>query len=252
MGGEQAPGRRAVRLAHVRSPELVGGALLVVPIGSIEQHGPHLPLSTDLVVAEHAAERAADELAAGSDAPEGGVVLAPAVPYGSSGEHQGFPGTASIGREALRMVVIELVRSVSDWAAWTVFVNGHGGNAPTLAEALTQLRDEGHDVAWAPCSPPGSDAHAGRAETSMMLALHSDRVALDLAEPGPTAPIEELLPRLQEEGVRAVSPNGVLGDPTGASAEEGAALLDAVVADVVARISDWQLGRNAVLERLSP
>src|SRR3712207_8629966 len=84
-------------LADLRSPAVTGD-LLVVPLGATEQHGPHLPLGTDTVIAS--------ALAASLDA-----VVAPALPYGSSGEHAGFPGTLSIGREALVHVLVELVRS---------------------------------------------------------------------------------------------------------------------------------------------
>ena len=81
------------------------------------------------------------------------------------------------------------------------------------------------------------DAHAGRTETSLLLAIDPGAVRLQLAEPGRTEPIATLLPRLRAEGVRPVSSNGVLGDPTGASAEEGRALLDALVRDLAAAVS---------------
>ena len=84
---------------------------------------------------------------------------------------------------------------------------------------------------------PGGDAHAGRTETSLMLALDGAAVRMELAEPGCTEPVDRLLPRLRAEGVRPVSSNGVLGDPTGATAEEGRALLDALVADLVASVT---------------
>ena len=86
------------------------------------------------------------------------------------------------------------------------------------------LRYEGRDVAWLPCAIPGADAHAGYAETALMLHLRADGVDLDAAEPGNTDPIADLLPRLRNGGLAAVTTNGVLGDPTGASAEEGARL----------------------------
>jgi mycofactocin precursor peptide peptidase len=78
------------------------------------------------------------------------------------------------------------------------------------------------------------DAHAGRAETSMMLHLAPERVRVDLAEPGVTDPVATLLPTLVRRGVRAVSPNGVLGDPLGASAAEGARLVEGLVTAAVA------------------
>ena len=80
----------------------------------------------------------------------------------------------------------------------------------------------------------GGDAHAGRTETSLMLAIDQEAVRLEAAEPGCTEPLASLLPRLRAEGVRPVSSNGVLGDPTGATAEEGRALLGALVADLSA------------------
>jgi creatinine amidohydrolase len=167
--------------------------------------------------------------------------------YGNSGEHAGFPGTVSIGHEALTLILIELVRSLSLWASRTVFVNGHGGNARTLASAVTQLRAEGHQVAWTGCDFPGGDAHAGRTETSVMLHLTPADVELGAAEAGNTAPLTALLPQLVAGGIRAVAPNGVLGDPAGASAQEGRRLLDAQGGTVARRISAFTADRHGRL-----
>jgi len=219
------------RLAELRWPEAAGVDLLVVPVGSTEQHGPHLPLATDAIVAAAVAERLVAALVEDGV----GAVLGPTVPYGASGEHEGFPGTVSIGHGALRALLVELVRSASAWAPRTLLVNGHGGNAPTLDAVVALLESEGRPTAWLPCGVRGADAHAGRAETSLLLQLRPDLVALDAAEPGAVEPIAGLLPRLRAEGVRAVAPNGVLGDPTGASAAEGAALLRAMVASATER-----------------
>jgi mycofactocin system creatininase family protein len=164
------------------------------------------------------------------------VVVAPALPYGSSGEHAGFAGTLSIGQEALERVVVELVRSADAFAA-VVLVSGHGGNAEPLARAVAVLRSEGRRVgAWSP-RITGGDAHAGRTETSLLLALDPAAVWLDRAEAGATAPLSELMPALRAGGVRAVSANGVLGDPAGASAAEGERILDALVADLERSLS---------------
>ncbi|HEX7132089.1 MAG TPA: mycofactocin biosynthesis peptidyl-dipeptidase MftE [Iamia sp.] len=217
-----------MKLSRLTSPTVPGGATLVVPLGSTEQHGPHLPLGTDTAVAVAVCDRLAARRA--------DVVVAPALPYGSSGEHAGFAGTLSIGQEALERVVVELVRSADAFAA-VVLVSGHGGNAEPLARAVAVLRSEGRRVeAWSP-RIAGGDAHAGRTETSLLLALDPAAVWLDRAEAGATAPLSELMPALRDGGVRAVSANGVLGDPTGASAAEGEQILDALVADLERSLS---------------
>lgn len=214
-------------IADATWPELEQIELVVVPVGSIEQHGPHLPLDTDVTIAVGVAEAVAAAL--------DGAWVAPAVVYGSSGEHQGFPGTSSIGTDVLRLMLVELVRSMRTWTRRVLFVNAHGGNLQALTGAVRQLVDEGHDVAWAPCATEDVDLHAGRTETSLMLHLRPTSARLDLAEAGNTRPLTEILPALVASGVRDVSANGVLGDPAGASAEEGALLFDRMVRDVLAR-----------------
>jgi mycofactocin precursor peptide peptidase len=214
-------------------PALPDRPILVVPLGSVEQHGHHLPLGTDTSVACAAAEAAVGSL--------DGVLLAPALAYGASGEHEGFPGTVSIGTEALTGLLVEYGRSAGRWAGRVLIVNGHGGNLDALRTAVPVLRSEGRDVAWFPCGVPGGDAHAGRTETSLMLHVEPRWVVGDRAAPGNTTPIGELLPRLRADGMRAVSPTGVLGDPTGASAEEGSALLTAMVARLVAAAGAWDV-----------
>ena len=223
-----------MRLTEATWPDLEGRApLVVVPLGSVEQHGRHLPLTTDTAVAVAVAEAAVPSLP--------GAVLAPALAYGASGEHEDFPGTVSIGTEALRALLVEYGRSVGRWAGRLLVVNGHGGNTDALRSALPLLRAEGRDVAWFPCGVPGGDAHAGRTETSLMLHVEPGVVREALAAPGETAPIGELLPRLRAEGVRAVSPDGVLGDPTGAGAAEGTVLLDALVGRLAAAVGSWDV-----------
>ena len=208
---------------------------LVVPLGSCEQHGPHLPFDVDTCVASAVAARLDD------------VVVGPAVPYGASGEHEGFAGTLSIGTAALTLLLVELGRSATRWASSVLLVNGHGGNATALVAAVTQLRGEGRDVAWWPCAVPGADAHAGRTETSLALALLPERVRPERAVAGVTEPVGSLMTRLRADGVAGVSANGVLGDPAGASAAEGDALLDGLAQRLRSAVSRWRVGDDGRL-----
>ncbi|WP_435769066.1 mycofactocin biosynthesis peptidyl-dipeptidase MftE [Nocardioides sp. SYSU DS0651] len=219
-------GERA--LAAATSPGLPSAPTVLVPVGSTEQHGPHLPLDTDTVIAVEVAKGAADALTRRGHE----TFVAPAIAYGSSGEHQDFPGTSSIGTAVLRGVLVELTRSLSTWASRVIFVNAHGGNVTALRDAIDQLQHEGRHVAWVPCATEDVDLHAGRTETSLMLHLAPWNVRLSRAEAGNAGSLAELLPLMIEGGVKAVSPNGVLGDPAGATAAEGVALLESMVADV--------------------
>jgi creatinine amidohydrolase len=113
-------------------------------------------------------------------------------------------------------------------------VSTHGGNQETVDRAVTRLRAESRNVArWSPKTDDPTDSHAGRFETSCLLAIQPESVRQDRFEPGNTSPISELMPRLRRSGISGVSPSGVLGDPTGASASLGAELLDRWTADLV-------------------
>jgi creatinine amidohydrolase len=211
-------------------PGVDRGAILAVPVGSTEQHGPHLPLSTDTDVAVALCEGLAEV--------RDDVLIAPPLAYGSSGEHAGFAGTLSIGQEALELLLVELGRSAGETFARVLLVSAHGGNHDPVTRAVARLREESRDVRvhmprWA------GEPHAGRTETAMILSLTPSRVLMDRAEAGNTRPIAELLPALRAGGVRAVAANGVLGDPRGAAAEEGSALLDELTAVLVKDVEGW-------------
>ena len=218
------------RLGELASPALGGGRpVLVLPLGSCEQHGPHLPLGTDTFVAAELAQR----LAARSP----GIVVAPPMGVSASGEHAGFPGTLSIGTDVTAAVLVEIARSAG-WAAGLVIVNGHGGNAEAVARAVTKIRAEGRNVhAWWPRIEDG-DAHAGRTETSLMLAINPALVDVQGASPGDLRPLGEITAELRVGGVGGVSPSGVLGDPTDATLEHGRDLLDILTDDLVTAVDE--------------
>lgn len=213
------------------------GLLLVVPVGATEQHGPHLPFTTDTDIAVALAE--------GLDRERDDVVVAPPVAIGSSGEHQGFPGTLSIGRDATELVLVELGRSATETFRRVLLVSTHGGNADPVRAAVARLRGEGRDVrAWSP--DWDGDLHAGHAETSIMLVLHPDRVLGERRVRGATAPLRELLPVMRRAGVAGVSPSGVLGDATTASADDGRTLLRRAAADLAGLAERWSAESGSV------
>jgi mycofactocin system creatininase family protein len=224
-------------LAHATWPDIEAtdrSCLLVIPIGSVEQHGPHLPFDTDARIANEMAHRLATTRT--------DVVVAPVLPYGASGEHAAFAGTLLVNHAVLAAFLIELVRSARPAFKGVAIVSGHGGNQEALAQVDQQCSVDGDQLLTWFATTPGGDAHAGRTETSMMLAIAASVVRLNKAEAGNTRPLSELLPLLRAEGVRPVSSNGVLGDPGGASAEEGELLLKSMAIDLVAKVDErWPL-----------
>ena len=215
------------------SPDGTLAPVLLIPVGSTEQHGPHLPVSTDTLIAEEIVSRAVHHT--------DGLMIGPTIAVSASAEHAGFPGTLSIGTETTAAVLVELARS-ADWAPAVVFVNGHGGNSDAVAAAAAQLTTEGHHIlAWWPSWPRRrdggpADLHAGRIETSMMLAIDPGLVRLERAEAGSDVSIDDL----RRAGVKSASPSGVLGDPAGASGGEGERFITAFVDDLVHQIERWR------------
>jgi mycofactocin precursor peptide peptidase len=233
-------------LGNSTSRQLHGtSTALIIPVGSIEQHGPHLPLDTDTRIAEAVARGVAERLSEADH--ESGWMVAPPIGYGASGEHESFPGTVSIGTSALRLLLVEFGRSAASWARRLVFVNGHGGNFEALAAASALLRYEARDVGWCSCGVANADAHAGHTETSVLLHISPDEVRTDELVPGNSAPLAELLPAMRSGGVAAVSELGVLGDPTTATAIDGERLFAEMVHGCAGRIARWRPDRDGML-----
>ncbi|MEY2974380.1 MAG: hypothetical protein RIR49_800 [Actinomycetota bacterium] len=221
------------RLGDRRWTELDGWSgepIVVIPVGSFEQHGPHLPLDTDTRIAEAIVERAVPRV--------DGAMVGPTLTVTASGEHQGFPGTLSVGTGTTTAMIVELVRS-ADWAAGVVLVNGHGGNVPAVDDAAEILRAEGrHPLVWSvrrPGDAPRDDLHAGWTETSVMLHLAPEWVDVDAAVAGASLTARDLAQRPLIE----VTATGTLGDPGGADAEAGRRILDAWVDDLIESIRRW-------------
>lgn len=230
-----------MRLAELSWPDVPDRSVLVVPLGSCEQHGPHLPLDTDTRIAVALAGALAD----GDPA---GLLLGPTIGVGASGEHESFPGTLSIGTVVLEAVLVELIRSAlpppgSERACpfrGVVVVNGHGGNVEATSRAAALLADEDRDVlVWHP-EVRGGDSHAGVTETSLLLHLCPDAVDLSRAEVGSTARWRDIGDAVRTGGLAAVTANGVLGDPTGATAEAGRQTFETLVGRLRDEVDRWR------------
>jgi mycofactocin system creatininase family protein len=222
-----------VHLVELTSFQLAEGPprVLLIPLGSFEQHGAHLPLDTDTRVAV----AVADALAAEHE----GLIVGPPLHYGASGEHQGFAGTLSIGSEALHHTIVELARSLGPEFTGLLVLSWHGGNAEAIDGAVAQLRAEGHHAGALRPTIAVGDAHAGRTETSIMLALDPASVQLERARTGNIRPLSDLMPAMRTGGLRAVTESGVLGDPVGASVNEGERLLIELVRSARDQLEHW-------------
>jgi creatinine amidohydrolase len=237
---------RSPRLADLTWPE-IGAALaagwdtVVAAVGSIEQHGPHLPLLTDTLIGEG--------LAAATVARLDRALQGPTIPFGCSEHHMAFPGTISLDKEPFKALVKEYARSLARHGFRLVcLVPSHGGNFGPLRETVDELGgrigetrvvafdDLGGflEVMYASqlpfdVTPARAGAHAGNTETALVLDLRPDLVLPDRAEEGyvgPFGPEEQAL--IFREGLKALTANGILGDARGADAERGRACLDAL------------------------
>lgn len=224
-------------------------SLLCLPLGSVEQHGPHLPMDTDTVIAERFAHRLAAHVAGRHD-----LWVGPAVPYGISPEHARTPGAVTLDLHLYATLITTLVEEYLRCTPVrsVLLINGHGGNRGVLETLVHQLRHTHglticvlHPAALAvgrvPIDSELPEVHAGILETSLMLALDPGRVRLDLLpdgarpDPGQRWAIDHLV---LDRGITwpwtsddpALSTRGVIGgDPRKATAELGQKLLAPVL-----------------------
>jgi creatinine amidohydrolase len=212
--------------------------LALLPVGSCEQHGPHLTLETDLAVADGLAGRLAADL--GDDA-----VLCPSIPYGLSEHHMTFPGTLTLRPPTFVGLILEVVESLAQWGLRRVLVvNGHGGNIDALRlVARTARRDQGSLVAsimWAVLASDEIAArvtsptygHACEVETSVAMVLAPNAIRPELiGDPGRRAPVDPLnLPQGamvdRATWLQEWTEDGALGDPRLANRELGEAVVN--------------------------
>ncbi|RKN10851.1 creatininase family protein [Streptomyces radicis] len=228
--------------------------VVLIPAGAFEQHGPGLPLATDLI----RAERVCDLVAAGL---AGRAVIGPSLPVGVSPHHRAFAGTVSIRPATLAALVAEYAADLHrhGWRKLLV-VTGHAGNNATLGTVAQELLGSLPELefAWTPLTALAGDVvaglgvsevhgHSGEAETAQLLHLAPHLVRADRLTAGSTA-FHQLTPlaRLTRGGHPALAlpyerltPNGVLGDPTRVTPDDGAAVVDAIVSRLVAFVDAW-------------
>ncbi len=217
----------------------------LLPVGSIEQHGPHLPLDVDAFDAAWQAE----EVARRCSDPK--PLVLPLIPYGVAYNHDDFSGTISVGPEALSRMVHEVGLSAARAGIKKlIIVNGHGGNRPALRFAAQQINRDAHiftcvetgetsDADVARITETAGDVHAGEIETSTTLANRPHLVPMELARRSVPDFASRYLDFSSEHAVEwfartsRISKSGVLGDPTLASAEKGREIWDVIVNHMV-------------------
>jgi creatinine amidohydrolase len=238
----------AVMIPHPAWPDInrarADGLIAILPVGAFEQHGPHLPLDTDTVLATGVARRIADRIRGW---------LLPAITYGEAWTAEGWPGTISFSAETLAAVIGDVGRGVHRiGCAGLVTVNGHFGNREPIERAARELIPLGlkllqldypgmEEAAKELCSsaPAGPGFyHADEVETAMMLALAPDAVRMELASSEyPTFPPQFGTTPMQ---LRSFNESGVFGDPRPATAATGEALIARIVDASVALITEWR------------
>jgi creatinine amidohydrolase len=231
------------------------GAAVIVPVGAIEQHGPHLPVSTDITSAWSVAQGAAQSI------PDFPVLVAPPVWWGVSPHHMGYPGTISLSIDVFVGLLCDICRSMAHHGFRRILLlNGHGGNAEAVGLAAQRLSIDGLFVAATTYfglivdelraigeSPLGGMSHACEMETSLLLKLAPDLVHMELAEADMrrahtsyfTWDMRDPRPVYYAYDMKRDSFKGVIGDPTLATREKGERIYTAAVAHIVAFLHEF-------------
>lgn len=245
LSGHRSPSR----LGELTWPEakirLKQVDVALLPVGSIEQHGPHLPLDADAFDAEYLSRKVAESCK------DPKPLVLPLIPYGVSYHHEDFPGTISISPETLSQLVYEIGMSAARHGVTKlVIINGHGGNSPALHFAAQKINRDAHiftcvdtgetsdpDV-YAVAETP-NDVHAGEIETSTTLATRPELVRLDAAKkfiPKFSSRYLDFTSKRSVEWyarIAKISPSGVLGDPTKANSDKGKRIWGLMIENLV-------------------
>lgn len=222
----------------------------LLPVGAVEQHGPHLPLDADAYDAEHLAKKVAESCR------DPKPIVMPLIPYGVSYHHEDFSGTVSISPETLSSIVYEAGMSIaSHGVRKMVIINGHGGNSPALHFAAQMINRDAHiftcvdtgetsdpDI-YAMVETP-NDVHAGEIETSTTLAVRPELVRTDK--------LKKFIPRFSNKYLdftskrsigwyamtSKISKTGVMGNPLKGSRDKGMRIWDVMIANLVEFVED--------------
>jgi creatinine amidohydrolase len=225
--------------------------MVLVPLGALEPHGPHLPMGLDFLVAEHVAEAAAERT---------GSLIAPTLPHGYVMSSADFPGAVTLRAETLIALVEDTLRSLArHGATHLLLIDNHRSNNPYVEVAARRLRAEtgvlvGSFFPWGTIinlAPPLYDnlaavlGHGGEPETSVALHLYPDRVDMAQARPDRFAPFHGQVMRSAGEPAlgkaaghlwvtsREISETGITGDPTVADPGRGRTLVEGAIQELV-------------------
>ncbi|MBD0382657.1 creatininase family protein [Paenibacillus sedimenti] len=227
-------------------------ALIVLPVGAIEQHGPHMPVFTDTLISEAMLTEAFEHLPEDAN-----IWLLPAIPYGKSTEHLGHPGTISLSATTLMAVVMDIAKSLKKSSfEKLVLVNTHGGNADLLSMMAREIRIEtgmsvfrldpgglGSADEWITPQEKQYGIHAGDMETSVVMSAMPHWVDMKQAPTEfPNYPDSRYL-QLRTRGfawvMNDLSDSGISGDAAQASVEKGQAMLDKYGKDIAEALLEF-------------